>query len=289
MARTKPWEVDDELWEQVAPLVPPAPSHAKGGRPRMPDRQAFAAILYVLRTGIQWNALPRAAGASSTVHDRFQAWARAGFFRRLWEAGLLAYDDLVGIDWEWQAADGAMTKAPFGGGATGPNPTDRGKEGTKRSTLTEGAGIPLAVVVAGANRTDMKLLAATLDGIVIARPAPTDEAPQHLSLDAGYDYAVTRAEVSARGYSAHIRPRGEERALKEQVPGWRARRWVVERTHSWLNRSRRLLVRWEKRPELYLAFVHLACAQLIFSKLTRLQRAGVQELRGTTPALPSAA
>lgn len=290
MARTQPWEVDDELWEQVAPLVPPAPSHAKGGRPRMPDRQAFAAILYVLRTGIQWNALPRELGADSTVHDRFQEWARAGFFGRLWEAGLLAYDELVGLDWAWQAADGAMTKAPFGGDAAGPNPTDRGKGGTKRSLLTEGAGIPLAVVVDGANRHDMKLLAATLDGIVVARPEPTAEAPQHLCLDAGYDYEAVREQAAARGYVAHIRPRGEERALKAAEPGWRARRWVVERTHSWLNRSRRLLVRWEKRPELYLAFVHLACAQLIFSKLARLRRAAAETAQEPTAhALPKAA
>jgi putative transposase len=250
----------------------------------MPDRQAFTAILYVLRTGVQWNALPRELGADSTVHDRLQEWARAGFFQRLWEAGLLAYDDLVGLDWEWQAADGAMTKAPFGGGAVGPNPTDRAKGGTKRSLLTEGTGIPLAVVVDGANRHDMKLLAATLDGIVVARPEPTAAAPQHLSLDAGYDYDATREQVAARGYVAHIRPRGEERALKEHVPGWRARRWVVERTHSWLNRSRRLLVRWEKRPELYLAFVHLACAQLIFSQLARHRRAAAGMAHAATNA-----
>src|SRR5215472_12638218 len=79
MPRTHPWKVSDTLWEQVAPLIPPAPSHAKGGRPRMLDRQAFAAIVYALRTGMQWNALPHDLGASSTVHDRFQEWERAGF------------------------------------------------------------------------------------------------------------------------------------------------------------------------------------------------------------------
>jgi putative transposase len=87
-ARTKPWMVSDELWEKVEPLIPPAPSHAKGGRPRMDDRKAFAAIVYVLRTGIRWNALPVELGASSTVHDRFQEWEREGFFERLWRAGL---------------------------------------------------------------------------------------------------------------------------------------------------------------------------------------------------------
>jgi putative transposase len=265
--RTKPWVVSDALWARVAPLIPPAPSHARGGRPRMADRDAFAAIVYVLRTGIQWNALPRELGASSTVHDRFQEWEQSGLFQALWQAGLGDYDELVGIAWEWQSADGAMTKAPFGGAASGPNPTDRAKRGVKRSLLVDGAGIPLALVVDGANRNDMKLIAATLDGIVIARPAPTEAAPQHLCLDKGYDYPIVRHEVAERGYTAHIRSRGEEARAKaehEAVP----RRWVVERTHGWLNRSRRILVRWEKKAENYLAFLHLACAQLLFAKIT---------------------
>lgn len=145
MVRTKPWTVSDEFWEKVEPLVPPAPSHAKGCRMRMDDRKAFAAIVYVLHTGIQWNALPRELGASSTVHDRFQEWEHAGFFEKLWGAGLAEYDEMEGIEWEWQAIDGVMTKAPLGKDATGKNPTDRAKSGTKRSMLTDGAGIPLSV------------------------------------------------------------------------------------------------------------------------------------------------
>jgi putative transposase len=233
----------------------------------MDDRQAFAAIIYVLRTGIQWNALPKELGASSTVHDRFQEWEQAGFFKTLWQAGLEEYDGIQGIEWEWQAVDGAMTKAPFGKAATGANPTDRGKSGTKRSLLTDGAGIPLALVVDGANRHDVRLLCATLDGIVILRPDPTEEQPQHLCLDAGYDGAPARQEVENRHYLPHIRSRGQEKQEKRRLPGHRARRWVVERTHSWINRSRRLLVRWEKKVENYLAFLHLACARLIFAKV----------------------
>jgi putative transposase len=265
MARTHPWEVSDELWKQVEPLVPPPPSPAKGGRPRLPARQLFAAIVHVLRTGIQWNALPRELGASSTVHARFQAWARAGFFTAVWEAQPQEFDELTGIAWEWQALDGAMTNAPFGGAASGPNPTDRAKLGVQRRLLTDGAGIPLAVAIDGANRHDMKLLAATLDGIVVTRPAPDAAAPPHLCLEAGYDDAAVRA-AAVRGYDARIRGRGEERAANAAQPDWRARRWVVERTHSWLNRPRRRLVRWEKKAETYLAFVQLACAHLIFSK-----------------------
>jgi putative transposase len=200
------------------------------------------------------------------VHDRFQEWTAAGFFTAVWEAQLMAFDELIGIEWEWQALDGVMTKAPFGGAASGPNPTDRAKQGVKRSLLTDGAGIPLAVAIDGANRHDMKLVAATLDGMVVARPMPEETGAQHLCLDAGYDYAAVRAAVAERGYDAHIRSRGEERTAKEVNPNWRARRWVVERTYSWINRSRRLLVRWEKKAENYLAFVQLACAQLIFSK-----------------------
>lgn len=266
MARTYPWKVSEKLWEKVKPLIPSAPSHAKGGRPRMEDRKAFEAMVYVLRTGIQWNALPRALGASSTVHDRFQEWEQAGLFKALWQAGLSVYDELKGIQWEWQAVDGAMTKAPLGKAATGANPTDRGKSGVKRSLLTDGAGIPLAIVIDGANRHDVKLLYATLDGIVIARPEPTEE-QQHLCLDAAYDGASARQEVEARHYLPHIRSRGQEQQDKTHIPGYRARRWVVERTHSWLNRSRRLLVRWEKKVENYVAFLHLACAQLIFHKV----------------------
>ena len=79
MARTQPWNVSDELWKKVKLSIPEAPSHTKGGRPRMDDRKAFEAIVYLLRTGIQWNALPRELGASSTVHDRFQEWEKQGF------------------------------------------------------------------------------------------------------------------------------------------------------------------------------------------------------------------
>ncbi len=267
MARTRPWEVSEEVWEKVKPLIPAAPSHAKGGRPRMDDRRAFEAMVYVLRTGIQWNALPRELGASSTVHDRFQEWEAKGLFKALWQAGLEEYDEGVGIEWEWQSVDGVMTKAPFGHAATGANPTDRGKQGTKRSLLTDGAGIPLALVVDGPNRHDVKLLVATVDGIVIARPEPTEGDQQHLCLDAAYDADWVRQALHERGYQDHIRSRGEEKAEKTQTPGYRARRWVAERTHSWLNRSRRLLVRWEKKTENYLAFLQLACAQLIFSKV----------------------
>lgn len=130
----------DALWEEIKPFLPEEPPKPKGGRPRMDDRQAMAAILYVLRTGIQWKPLSRSFGAASTVHDRFQYWAQKGVFRKMWAAGLRRCDEARDIDWEWQVVDGAITKAPLGGKGTDPNPTDRGKSGTKRAFgLTGGA------------------------------------------------------------------------------------------------------------------------------------------------------
>ena len=110
----------------------------------------------------------------------------------------------------------------------------------------------------------MKMVESTLEAMVIERPAPTDEAPQNLCMDKGYDYPQVKELVERWGYTAHIRSRGEEKQEKEQIPGYRARRWVVERTHSWLNRFRRLLIRWEKKVENYLAMLHFACAWITF-------------------------
>jgi putative transposase len=124
--------------------------------------------------------------------------------------------------------------------------------------------VPLGLVVAGANRPDMKLLAPTLYSIVVERPEPTRAHPQGLCLDKGYDYEEVRATLAVFGFTAHIRARGAEaRALKRQA-GVQARRWVVERAHSWLNRFRRILIRWDKKADNYLAFLHFACALIAF-------------------------
>ena len=117
------WLVSDELWSRIEPLLPKPPRRdlSLGGRPRVPDRQALDGILFVLRTGCQWNAL-NVTGicSSSTAHLRFQEWTRAEVFVKLWEQGLTEYDALKGIDWSWQSMDGAMTKAPLGGGKNRP-------------------------------------------------------------------------------------------------------------------------------------------------------------------------
>ena len=264
---TTGFRISDQLWAVLQPVLPVHLNTHRfgGGRPRVPDRKCADGIFYVLRTGCQWKALDQTElCAGSTAHDRYQAWVEAGVFLKLWQAGVEQFDELQGIDWAWLSMDGAMTKAPLGGEATGPNPTDRAKSGVKRSLLTEGHGIPLGLVVEGANRPDMKLVRPTIESIVLARPEPTEEQPQGMCLDKGYDFQEVRAILAEFGFTAHIRARGEEAKQLAQEAGRRARRWVVERTHSWMNRFRRILIRWEKKPENYLAFLHFACALIAF-------------------------
>jgi putative transposase len=111
--------------------------------------------------------------AHSTAHDRFQVWVQADVFLKLWQTGVKQFDELSGIDWDWLSMDGVLTKAQLGGEKAGPNPTDRGKSGVKRSVLTEGHGVPIGVTIEGANRHDMKLVRPTIESMVVER-ASTD-------------------------------------------------------------------------------------------------------------------
>jgi putative transposase len=126
--------------------------------------------------------------------------------------------------------------------------------------------VPLGLACDGANRNDHKLLKATLDSLPIARPKPTSRAPQGLCLDRAYDNQETRKLLAGWKLTPHIRSRGEEIELKLSTPGWRARRWVVEAAHSWLNRNRALLIRWSKKAENHLALLQLASGLIAFKK-----------------------
>jgi len=207
------WELSDSLWLQIEPLLPKVKSRYRGrgkqrkhigGRPAADRRKLISGILFVLRTGCQWNALPKLTyGSGKTAHRYFQRWVRAGVFRRLWAAGLTDYDELKGIAWKWQAADGVMTKAPLGGEKTGPNPTDRAKRGTKRSLVVDARGAPLGVVVSGANTPDGQLLEATLASMPIERPEG-QTTPQNLCLDKAYQDGPSAAVARAYVYAIHV-------------------------------------------------------------------------------------
>jgi hypothetical protein len=133
-------------------------------------------------------------------------------------------------------------------------------QGTKRSLLSEGRGVPVSVVVAGANRNDFKLLRETVESIVVEPPEPTAEQPQGMCLDNGYDFSESPQILKEFGFIAHVRARGEEAQATKREAGFKARRWVVERTH----RFRAILIRWEKKAQNYLALLHFACAYITF-------------------------
>ena len=265
------WHTPDALWKLIAPILGPDKPPGTVGRPATPNRVIFDAILFVLRSGCQWQGIPRTAYApGSTVHGRFRQWVQQGVFVRAWQTLLQYYDTEVGIAWKWQALDGVITKAPLGGEDTGPSPVDRSKMGTKRSVLTDQRGAPLAVEVTGANTHDKTVALATLDSIVVERPEKVVYRLHHLCLDKGYDYADVIEGVEERDYHLHVAKRNADNADQRGPKKHPARRWVVERTHAWHNRFRRLLVRWEKKSTHYEAFIHIASVLIIFRIVERM-------------------
>ena len=218
----KSWTVSEQLWQKAEPLVPVRKREPKRkyqrkagvGRKPKDARRVFEAIVYVLRTGCQWKALPKEFDGASAVHAKFQERQKAGFFVALWKAGLAEYDGMDGIAWERQSIDGALGKAPLAQECVGANPTDRGKKGRKRSLLVDARGVPLSLVVSGANRHDVELLPATLDAILVRRPKTVHP---HLCADAGYKGQPAHDAIVARGYRTPYKttPRRSRRSRRK--------------------------------------------------------------------------
>lgn len=179
--------------------------------PRVRNRVAMDTILFMPRIGCQWNASNGTCICfSSLACRRFQEWVDAGVFKEFWMQVLLNAAALREINWSWLALDGAMTKASLGGEKSGPNPTDRGKGCVKRSLLTDRQGIPLAVIIDGANRHDMKLAQPTLASLAAKRPSLLVGWPQGLCMDKGYDYPQIWKLPADLGFQPPIGSRGEE-------------------------------------------------------------------------------
>ena len=262
------WTIPEKMWQRMRPLLPAEKEPHTPGRPPVPFRKVMNGILFVLRTGCQWKALPGCYGSGSTAHRRFQQWVRSGIIDALVRMRIDWYERCRGIDWEWQAADTKLLAAPLGGEATGPNPTDLGKLGTKRHLLVDGRGVPLAFHLSGANRHDLKGLSRLLGaGLLVERPEPGERAPQHLCLDKAYDAEEADLLLDALGYTGHIKRRGQsdEPGVGEVVHP--ARRWKVERSISWLNNMRKLRVRWEKKAQNYRGLWLLAVALIIYRRI----------------------
>lgn len=221
----------EPVWDQFATLLPfrpvYAPSHPLGcHRQRVPDRIVFEKLLQVLRFGCSYEAIADSSCSATTIRNRRDEWINAGVFARLKQVALDAYDRIVGLILEEIIVDGCITKAPGGGECAGRNPVDRGKQGMKRSSMTDGYGIPLDRVLAGANRHDSPLLPGTLDKLADLGPLPDDI---RVHLDAGYDSQVTRDELSARQMTGQIAHKGKKAPIEA------GQRWPAERANAWHN------------------------------------------------------
>lgn len=270
-ATRKKWLISQDVWKEISALLPPWPRHELcfGGRPRVSDYEAMSGIFFVLKTGCQWKALDATSiCSSSTAHRRFEEWVKAGVFHSFWKVALERYDRIIGIDWRWLSLDCSFHKSPVAGSEkVGRNPTDRGKLGVKHGTVTDAIGIPIGITTAPANWHDSRLLIATLESIPVRRPRPTTRKRQHLCLDKAFDSAAVRSVLSIYKFVPHIRKIGEEKKHLPQGGRSKPRRWVVERSHSWFNRKRAILIRWEKDPVNYEALLHIEAALICFQHL----------------------
>lgn len=261
-----PSSVIDPVWDQFAALLPEREvAHPLGcHRPRIPDRIVFDKLIQSLVLGAAYNKIADSTCSATTIRARRDEWIAAGVFEALEQLCLQAYDRIVGLDLENVTVDGCITKAPCGGEAAGKSPVDRGKQGTKRSVLTEATGIPLGCVAAPANRPDSPLLRPTLEklgrldeGLGFGLPADIT-----VHLDAGYDSAKTRDLLAELGCQAVISIKG--------FPLQAGARWVVERTNSWHNRGfKKLAICTERRTRVIDAFIALANAVIIVRRLLR--------------------
>ncbi len=219
------------LWEQFAALLPErptvAPSHPLGRhRARIPDRVVFEHVLAALVHGSGYERIASSGCSDRTIRRRLREWAAAGLAEHVHSLALQAYEKMIGLDLDDLAVDGCITKAPSGGEAAGRSPVDRGKQGLKRSVVTDGRGIPLHIVSAGANRNDAPLLGPTLAGLEKLAHRP-EQVVVHL--DRGYDCSSTRALLHALDLTGEIARKGVPAPLQA------GQRWVVERTQSWMN------------------------------------------------------
>ena len=255
-----PSSIIEPLWHQFEALIPPvADEHPLGcHRPRVPDRVVFDKLIQVLVLGAAYEKIADRGCSATTIRRRRDEWIGAGIFATLEQICLDSYDKMIGLDLENLVVDGCIVKAPCGGDAAGRSPVDRGKQGTKRSLLVDGNGIPIGCVVAGANCNDSPLLSPTLEKLGRFGFDLPERITVHL--DAGYDNGKTRDLLDTLGCHWVISTSG--------TPLQAGKRWVVERTNSWHNRGfRKLHICTERRTRVIDAFIALANAIIIIRRL----------------------
>jgi transposase len=253
--------VSDELWARLEPLLPPPkPRRLRyPGRRPIPPRKVLTGIIFVLKTGLDWDDLPAELGwgCGKTCRAYLRGWQRAGIWQRLHDILLAELHGADRLDWSRALVDSALLKSPLGGEATGPNPTDRRKLGSKHHLISDAQGIPLATKLSKANAPDITQLVALVDAIpaVRGKRGRPRRRPDSVQGDRAYDSDPHRAQRRRR----HIKPvLGRRRTGHGSHLG--VYRWFIERTLSWLHQFGRLRLRHDRLPELQRAFLSLACS-----------------------------
>jgi len=267
----------EPLWDQFSALLPErprvSPTHPLGcHRQRIPDRVVFEHVIAALVHGSGYERIASPGCSDATIRRRLKEWAAAGVSEQVHTLALQAYDRMIGLELDDLAVDGCMTKSPGGGETAGRSPVDRGKQGLKRSVVTDGVGIPLHVVSAGANRHDSPLLAPTLAGLDKLDRLP-DAVTVHL--DRGYDSTPTRALLNTLGFDGAIARNGVPAPIQA------GSRWVVERAHSWMNGFGKLRRCTEKLRPVVDFYLFLAAALVVLRQL--IQRARLRYRWATRP------
>jgi transposase len=257
--------VTDELWEIIRPLLPPPKPRRSDhpGRKPVGDRECLTGILFVLKTGIQWEDLPQemGCGCGMTCWRRLRDWQHAGVWMRLHDVLLARLRGADKIDWSRAAIDSATSRALGGVEGSGPNPTDRGRPGVKHHVITDAKGIPLAADVTGANAPDVTELMPLVESIgpVGGKAGHPKRRPAVLYGDRAYDSDGHREELRRRGIEPKL-----ARRYAGHGSGLGVFRWVAERTLSWLHGFRKLRLVTEKGQDMQYAFLTLAVSLICF-------------------------
>ena len=260
----KEYLLSDALLKHAQEIVSHLPIKANIGRHGIEFERGLNGIGYLLKTGIPWKALPRCFGSSSAVHRLFQKLRMLDFFKLLWHQELQNYDCIQGLRLELQVGDCSHVKAPLGREKTGPSPVDRKKLGTKRSIIVDKNGIVIGCALGAGNRHDSVLFAASIQSIPSCLKQPKSKV---MELDCAYDSKAVRVVLFNYYYVPKItrNKRNSKKTLITSPP--QEKRWIVESAHSWMNRFRRLLVRFEKRANNYIALMQFAISIIVFNKL----------------------
>lgn len=259
----KDFLLNKELEKHAQEIIAELNFKSRVGRPAIDFIQGLNGLYYLLRTGIMWKALPRCFGSSSAVHRFFQKLRFIGFFTKLWHKELQIYDQIHGLKLEIQASDCSHIRAPLGQEKTGQSPVDRKKLGTKRSIIVEKNGIVIGASLSSGNRHDSKLFLDSVQSIPAFLKQPYFK---EMHLDSAYDSEYIRTILFNKYYVPKI-CKNKRRSKIPVIHKTKRKRWIVESAHSWMNRFRRLLIRFEKLAQNYFAFMEMSFAVTIFNRL----------------------